>query len=38
MSRTSESTLSPRDLVAITGQALGLLALGFCFFVVAFCV
>ncbi len=38
MYRTSESALSPRDLVAITGQAMGLLALGFCFFVVAFCV
>jgi hypothetical protein len=38
MSRTSESALSPRDYVTITGQALGLLALGFCFFVVAFCV
>lgn len=38
MFKVSESTLSPRDLVAITGQALGLLALAFCFFVVAFCV
>jgi hypothetical protein len=38
MYRTSESTLSARDLIAITGQALGLLVLGFCFFVVAFCV
>lgn len=38
MSRTSESTLSARDFVTITSQALGLLVLGFCFFVVAFCV
>ena len=38
MYRVSESALSARDFVAITGQALGLLALGFCFFVVAFCV
>jgi hypothetical protein len=38
MFRASDSTLSPRDLIAITGQALGLLALGFCFFMVAFCV
>jgi hypothetical protein len=38
MYKASESTLSSRDFIAITGQALGLLALGFCFFVVAFCV
>lgn len=38
MYKASESALSARDLVAITGQALGLLAIGFCFFVVAFCV
>ena len=38
MFRASESTLSPRDFFAITSQAFGLLALGFCFFVVAFCV
>jgi len=38
MYRTSEFALSTRDLVAITGQAVGLLVLGFCFFVVAFCV
>jgi hypothetical protein len=36
MYRTSEIAL--KDLPAIAGQALGLLALGFCFFVVAFCV
>lgn len=38
MYRTSESALSARDFVAITGQAVGLLALGFCFLVIAFCV
>jgi hypothetical protein len=38
MFKASESALSPRDLIAITGQAMGLLALAFCFFVVAFCV
>ena len=38
MYRVSESAPPARDFVAITGQALGLLALGFCFFVVAFCV
>jgi hypothetical protein len=38
MYKASESTLSARDFVTITGQALGLLVLGFCFFVVAFCV
>jgi hypothetical protein len=36
MSRTSEIAL--KDLPLIIGQALGLLALGFCFLVVAFCV
>ncbi len=36
MFKTSE--IAVRDLPVIAGQALGLLALGFCFLVVAFCV
>jgi hypothetical protein len=36
MFRTSEIAL--KDLPVIAAQALGLLAIGFCFFVVAFCV
>jgi hypothetical protein len=36
MFRTSEIAL--KDLPIIISQALGLLAIGFCFFVVAFCV
>jgi hypothetical protein len=38
MYKASESTLSTRDFVTIASQALGLLVLGFCFLVVAFCV
>jgi hypothetical protein len=36
MHKTSE--IAVKDLPVIAGQALGLLALGFCFFLVAFCV
>ncbi len=36
MFKTSEIAL--KDLPAIVGEAIGLLVLGFCFFVVAFCV
>lgn len=36
MFRTSEIAL--KDLPTLIGQAVGLLVLGFCFFVVAFCV
>lgn len=36
MYKTSDIAL--KDLPIIAGQALGFLALGFCFFVVAFCV
>lgn len=36
MFKTSE--IAAKDLPVIAGQALGLLVIGFCFFVVAFCV
>jgi hypothetical protein len=36
MFKTSEIAL--KDLPVLAGQALGLLAIGFCFLVIAFCV